>query len=147
MFFLLTKDQHQQEILDQKLIKVKYPIEFPRYQRSIKEMNNFKANEFRNILFYSAPFIFLDIFNSTNKKFYNHLLAFILAIRLLTKTNPTDDDINDASKLLNYFCQSFSRYYGEEELRFKLHAHTHYSDQVRKYGPLNQVSAFSFESN
>ena len=127
-------------------MKVQFQLEFPRYQRSLKEMNNFKANEFRNILFYTAPVKFYDIFIGVNKKFFNHFLAYVLAMRLLTKNNPSNDDIEDASKLLNYFCQSFSRYYGESALRFKLHSHVHLSEQVRKYGPLHQVSSFPFES-
>ena len=51
-----------------------------------------------------------------------------------------------ANELINYFCTKFKLLYGEKNLTYKLHAHTHLPAQVVQYGPLHEISCFPFES-
>jgi hypothetical protein len=68
--------------LDKVLLKTKYPSEFPRSQRSISAYYLYKANELRNLLFYSLIYIVKE---KLKKEYYEHLVLFILFIRVLTK--------------------------------------------------------------
>ena len=81
----------------------------------------------RNILYYLGPIIFDEAFE--NKGYYYHFLTYVVSIRLLTDKYSNKQDIMDAYRLINYFCKSFSHYYGNLTLRFKLHAHIHLPDR------------------
>ena len=71
---------HKQEI-DTILLNIKYPIEFPRQQRSISEhLQFFKASEYRNFLFYAGLPMLKNILPST---FYNHFVRYVIFMRLL----------------------------------------------------------------
>jgi hypothetical protein len=107
-------------------------------------MNNFKANEYRNILFYAGIYCFAKILN---KDYFTHFSIYITAMRLLTKEKITIKNIEDASILINHFVMQFKHKYGIENMDYKLHAHLHFPDQVERYGGLNSLNCFAFEGN
>ena len=80
-----------------------------------------------------------------NSHIYNHLLLFIVFLRILTKNCIRESDIEDARELIVLFCKDFELLYGHEKVTFNLHAHLHLPGQVRSFGPLNKISAFPFE--
>lgn len=123
--------------------QLKYPLEFSRKQRSILEIKNYKANEFRNILYYLIPVIFFDILPPV---YFNHVLTYVTFLRLLTKNDIKENDIMNSLNLINYFCQRFKTLYGDDKLTYKLHTHIHMPAQCIQYGPLHEISCFPFES-
>lgn len=139
--FSILKGKHQINI-DKILMKIKFPSEFPRTQRSIKDIDTFKANEYRNLVFYSLVYVlkpFLKV------QYYNHFLLYVVFIRLLTQNSIKKEDIRYSRKLIHSFMSNFQTLYGDEHLSFNLHGHLHLPDQVELFGPLNKISCFSFE--
>jgi hypothetical protein len=124
------------------LLKIKYPREFPRTQRSIKDINIFKANEYRNLVFYSLIYVLRSFLKP---EYYHHLVLYIVFIRILSQTSISAEDIELSRDCIHTFLYSFEHLYGQEHLSFNLHAHQHLPDQVLRFGPINKISCFSFE--
>ena len=96
-------------------------------------------------MFYLLPTVFNNIHE--NSDYYRHSLVYVTIIRLLTQDMVSNEDIFHANELINYFCRKFKLLYGEKNLTYKLHAHSHLRVQVVQYGPLHEISCFPFESN
>ena len=117
-------------------------MEFPRTQRSINDRFRFKANEFRNMAFYDLIGILRDFLPAEN---YNHLLSYLLFLRLLTNSKIEKEDIKDADTLINFFNKLFEKFYGKSSVTFNLHAHLQLPAQVELFWPLNKTDVFPFE--
>jgi hypothetical protein len=128
--------------IDNLLKKVKYTSAFARTQRSITFHNLFKANEYRNLYFYSLIYILKDILEHT---YYEHFLQYILFLRILTKDLISNDEIEYSRYLISKYIQEFETLYGSKLLKYNLHAHLHLPDQVAGFGSLNKSSAFCGE--
>lgn len=72
-------------------------------------------------------------------------MCFVVFLRILCNNKITDDDLNDAQILIEYFVSSFEKLYGVSSLTFNLHGHLHLTSQVKRFGPLNKISCFQFE--
>jgi hypothetical protein len=94
------------------------------------------------MIFYYSPSGFENILRP---EYYDHLLLYVLFIRLLCQKNISKRDLLDANQIITHFCQRFENMYGSENCTYKLHAHNHFITQVINYGPLNQISCFPFE--
>ena len=100
-----------------KFINVRYPSEFQRSQRSILNFKVFKANEFRNFLIYSAIYIFKDILPVA---YYEHLIIYVVFMRILTQDKITNEDIADSRPLINRFVNDYERLYGSVNVSFNV---------------------------
>ena len=117
--------------IDKILIQVKYPIEFSRYQRSISEnLNNFKASEYRNFLFYAGMPILKYFLPTTH---YNHFVQYVIFMRLLCDTNCQSKFILLAYDVIVEYVKQFEVLYGQENMSFNLHSHLHFPRQVQRY--------------
>ena len=130
------------KFIDKLLLKIQYPSESPKNQRSLINYNLFKANECRNSIYYCLIFVFKDCMDIS---YYEHLINYILFIRILTQDFLDNDDIINSKLLINQFVNDFNRLYGTTNLSFNLHSHLHLPDQMKMYGPLNKLSCFPFE--
>jgi len=139
-FYLNSKIKY----IDKLLLKIQYPSELPRNQRSIINYKLFKANECRNLIYYCFIYILKD---SMPQDYYEHLINYILFIRILTKDYIDENDINNSKALINKFVTDFNKLYGTTHLSYNLHSHLHLPDQVKIYGPLNKLSCFAFEGD
>jgi hypothetical protein len=128
--------------IDKILLNTKFPSEFPRTQRSISTYYVYKANEMRNLLFYSLIYVLKD---KLKKDYFDHLILFILFIRILTKDKINDTDIRVSMFLIENFIKKFEILYGIENMSYNLHSHLHLSEQCFNFGPLNKLSCFAFE--
>lgn len=65
-----------------KLISLKnyIPCEFARKPRSLKEVKQFKATEYRQFLLYTGPIVLKEILDSTK---YDHFITLQIAITIL----------------------------------------------------------------
>ena len=124
------------------MLSIRYPTEISRSQRSLLQIENFKANEYRNMLFYAGVFA---LHKSVKKTYFTHFALLITSLRLLTIERPDNDDIRSANEMLHYFVMQFKTIYGVENMDYKLHAHLHLPLQVARHGPLNKTSCFPFE--
>ena len=119
------------------------PIEFARKQRTLHELEHWKATEFRMFLCYTGLAALHDILP---KKYYQHFLLLVCAIRILS--NPKDCVVNNncASQLIKEFVELFITLYGTEQVSYNVHSLLHLSNDVKEYGNLNNYSAFKFEN-
>ena len=124
------------------LNKIKVPSEFSRTQRSFDEIKFFKANEYRNFIYYTGFFGLNDVLH---EDYFKHFVTYILFVRILTQETLSDNDLSNATKLITYFYSKFSILYGEENLNYKLHGHIHLVEQCRRHGSLNKITGFPFE--
>ena len=137
-------DEAKVAIAESRFAAIRYPSEISRSQRPLATFTNFKANEFRNLLFYCS---ILSFFGVVEKRIFTHLAIYAVAIRILTVDYITPNDVNNANSLLTYFVMHFKTIYGEDNMDYKLHAHLHYALQVINYGPLHWITCFPFEGN
>ena len=129
--------------IDKLLIQIKYPSSFTRTQRSFHFYNLYKASEYRNLAFYSMIYIFKH--ESLNEIYYEHLVKYILFLRILTKDRISKEEIQYSQVLINEFISDFETLYGTTNLKYNLHAHLHLPGQVDDLGPLHKRSAFAGE--
>ncbi|XP_063215738.1 uncharacterized protein LOC134527205 [Bacillus rossius redtenbacheri] len=124
-------------------IKGCIPNDFSRSPRSLAEINNWKATEFRQFLLYTGPVVMKEYLT---KDVYTHFLTLHVAVSLLVSPRVSECSVQYASKLLKHFVQSFGILYGNENISHNVHGLLHLSEDVLKYGPLDLFSAFRFES-
>lgn len=128
--------------MDSRLNRIKFPIEYPRSQRSLVDRKRYKANEYRNFAFYCFITITYELLKAN---YFDHLLSYIVFLRILCNEEVTSQDREDAEILIHDFIEKFSSLYGNENILYNLHGHLHLVKQVERFGPLNKHSAFAFE--
>ena len=94
-------------------------------------------------MFYSLIYILKE---ALPQDYYEHLLQYILFLRILTKDKISNQEINFSRYLIVKFMKEFeTSFYGTINLKYNLHAHLHLPDQVAEMGPLHKSSAFAGE--
>lgn len=120
------------------------PSEFARKPRSLIEVNNFKATEFRQMLLYTIPVLLKDL---VNPKLYKHVLKLHVAIRLLSDPSKYKENIQAARQLIEEFVHKYDSIFGKENFTFYSHCILHIPDYVELYGPLYSLSAYKYENH
>ena len=124
-------------------IRKNIPREFSRKPRSLLEVNQWKATEFRQFLLYTGPVVL-------NGKLPNHLyrnfMLLSVSIRFLLCPTLCLEYCDYAKELLVNFVKNFSGIYGEDMLIYNVHCLTHLAEDAKKYGALDNISAFPYEN-
>ncbi|KAB0795060.1 hypothetical protein PPYR_11899 [Photinus pyralis] len=120
------------------------PSDFNRKPRSLSEVQRWKATEFRTFLLYLGAVV---LNSNTHKAVYEHFLLFHVAILILSSKHLISKfGCSYANELLNTFVKHCEKLYGSQFLIYNIHILLHLSDDVIKYGPLDQFSCFPFEN-
>lgn len=132
------------EKISKSLLKIKQYItsDFVRKTRPINEINRWKATELRIFLLYIGPVVLKNVLNDD---VYINFMSLSVAMIILVSPDHSDL-VYYADELLNYFVESFEKLYGSEHVSFNVHGLLHLSDDYRKFGPLDNCSAFPFEN-
>ena len=77
---------------------------------------------------------------------YDHFLVLNVAMHILLSESPSEDLYIYADQLLHYFVSRASELYGKEMLVYNVHSLVHITAEARRYGSLNNCSAFPFEN-
>lgn len=127
-------------------LKSTKPREFKRRPRPISEFGMWKAVEFRQFLLYTGPIVLKGILPD---EMYSNFLALHVATTILLSPQfiAIPRNIDYAESLLKNFVQNFANIYGEEYVSPNVHSLQHICDDVRKYGVLDNFSAFKFENH
>lgn len=121
-----------------------FPSEFSRKPRSLKDLNKFKATEFRQFLLYTGPCALKGILD---KEKFRHFLYLHCAMKLLLSDFAQKTNYNFLAKtLLCKFVEKMYLIYGPQTIVYNVHNLLHLADDGLKYGNLDNVSAFPFES-
>ena len=139
---------HQKKLIENVIptVKENTPIEFTRQLRSFKELDRFKATEYRQILLYTGPFIFKNILKD---KYYKHFLLLFYIVRILCNPHAVciDSHLLYADQLVKLFIKQFSLLYGKKfTVVYNIHMLSHIVDDCRQLGTLDSFSAFQYEN-
>ncbi|XP_043476303.1 uncharacterized protein LOC122507574 [Leptopilina heterotoma] len=126
-------------------LKKSQPSEFARRPRSLRDVKYWKATEFRNILLYSGPIVLKNVLN---EELYTNFLALHVSLTIISSPIliKIPGEIDYAQELIEYFITTFEIIYGKEYMSYNLHNLLHLCEDVKKYGPVDEFSAFKFEN-
>ena len=119
------------------------PREFSRKCRSVREVDRWKATEFRQFLLYSGIVVLKD---NLSKEKYNHFLLLFVAIFCMSSPSLHLEYLEFSKHLLVTFVSNFSKHYGQNMLVYNVHNLVHLGDDVERHGVLDSFSAFAFEN-
>lgn len=121
------------------------PNDFVRRPRSLREIKMWKATELRQFILYTGPVVLKGILR---EDMYINFITLHIAITILASPTLLNDHNNImwAQILLEYFLKCFRQIYGATFMSHNLHNLLHICSDVRKYGPLDEFSAFRFEN-
>lgn len=125
-------------------IRKNFPREFSRRPRGLAEIKRYKATEFRQFLLYTGQCALRNVVPGKNLK---HFLLFHTAAYILLSPNANNIKWNSIAKaLLSKFVQEMAEIYGRKSIVYNVHAMNHIADDALKFGSLDSISAFAFES-
>lgn len=132
------------ELLENKIkhISSLWPSEFNRKPRSLKDLEHWKATEYRQFLLYVTPLLG-DILSP--RVFANiMLLRFGMTILLNHDLNSTLNEY--ANDLLKLFVSHAVKIYGQEFCVYNVHVLIHLAEDAKKFNTLNDINCFPFEN-
>lgn len=112
--------------------------------KSLEQRSSFRAIELRNFLLYYVRFLFSGILPHI---YVLHLELLSSATFILLKDVVTLEEIKQASKKLNTFCDQFEEYFEIDNVTMNVHLLRHIADCVINAGPIWANSMFGFEAN
>lgn len=119
------------------------PSDFARKPRSIKDMERWKATEFRQFLLYVGPVV---LKNHLPEAMYEHFLCLSIATSILLSDH-RKPLVEYARQLLICFVQKSAALYGNAFVVYNVHSLIHVVDDVVNHScTLNDISAFPFEN-
>ena len=120
------------------------PKEFVRKQRSLQEIDRWKATEFRLFLLYTGIVVLKGYLKD---ELYNNFVLLFVASSILLKPDRASDELYEyADTLLKLFVKDLQALYGQTMCVYNVHGLTHLSSDAKKFGSLDSVSAFPFEN-
>ncbi|XDV16329.1 hypothetical protein PO909_016096 [Leuciscus waleckii] len=120
------------------------PMEFARKPRALREIDRWKATEFRQFLLYTGPVMMKDLL--TTEVYKNFMLLFV-GIFILCNNSFIEDYGDYANEMLVLFVNHFGQLYGPQFLSYNAHSLVHLADDAKKHGILDNFSAFKYENH
>lgn len=113
---------------------------------AIKYLKTWKAKNYRQFLLYVGPVTLKGVLR---EDLYKNFLYFHLAISILVNPHLCSEPrfLNCAESLLSKFNKGFTTLYGKARVSYNVHGLLHLTDDVRRFGPLDTISAFKFETH
>ena len=141
----LSRSQVSRINIRQLMFSKSVPQEFQRRPRSFRFAPLFKATEFRMFLCYISPAVLLRIY--PKKVFvYQHFMLLVVAIRILLSPSQPKDSVKFAQNCLRVFVEFAPNIYGKAIHVYNVHCLIHLVDDYEKYGALDNISSFPYES-
>lgn len=119
------------------------PVEFARKPRNLYDMARWKATEFRQFLLYTGPVALCS--RDISPDISTNFMSLHVAISILLQ-NSSENLVKYSQSLLEHFVSTYGVLYGEDQISHNVHNLLHISDDYVRYGPLDNCSAFAFES-
>lgn len=119
------------------------PKEFARKPRSLKEVDRWKATEYRQFLLYTGQVVLRDVLSDT---IYSNFLLLSTAVSILVSPSLSSTHSDYANSLLHSFVGHFSDIYGRDQVVYNVHGLTHLAQDAKNFGSLDNISAFPFEN-
>lgn len=127
------------------LMRKHTPREFNRKPRSLDDLRNWKATEFRSFMLYYGPVVIMDI---VTPKAFKHFMLFHTAMYVLISNAAFSRAwVDFANGLLVEFNETFSSVYSRDCMIYNVHMLKHLCLDSYIHGPLDRISAFPFENH
>ena len=119
------------------------PSEFSRkLSGGLDSLAHWKATELRIFLLYVGPIV---LKNNLPKRQYTNFLYLCAAMRLLL-TPGQNENLENIRLLLKTFIETAKTIFGKSFISYNVHAVLHLPDDYYNFGPLDNVSCFTFEN-
>jgi len=119
------------------------PREFCRKPRSVIDILRWKATELRQFLLYTGPVALLNVLP---QPLYENFLLLFVGIALLCNPKLCEGYCDYASNILITCVENMKVLYGNGMIVYNVHGLVHLADDVRRFGVLDNFSAFPFEN-
>jgi hypothetical protein len=132
--------------ISQQLVQLResIPHEFKRKPRTLKELDHYKATEFRLFLLYTGPVVLREFLSRST---FRNFLRLQCSIYVLLSDYADNCEWNEfARQLILSFVEEVKLIYGPEFLSYNMHSLIHLCDDAKRNGKLDHISAFSFEN-
>ncbi|KAJ8039656.1 hypothetical protein HOLleu_13728 [Holothuria leucospilota] len=105
------------------------PREFSRKPRSLREVDRWKATEFRQFLIYTGPLV---LSCRMPRHLYHNFMILSVAVQILLSPNLCNQSslIDYSEELLKLFVPDFSKLYGKEMVVYNVHCLLHLADDA-----------------
>lgn len=133
--------------ISKKLLTLRHSItkEFTRKPRPLSHLCFWKATEFRTFLLYTGPLVLKNIL--PKEQYDNFILLHSAVTILISKLHMKSiNNIDCAHEMLEQFVLDFQRIYGKQFVSYNVHNLLHLCDDAKKFGLLDNFSAFKFEN-
>lgn len=120
------------------------PIEVTRKPRTLNHLDKFKAVEFRFFLLYIGPIV---LKGSMPTEQYQHFLLLHTSMKILCSDKVSHEELEEVNGYLEAFVQHCSKFYGRRFITYNVHSVIHLPDDYIRFGNIESVSAFPFESH
>uniref|UniRef100_A0ABD2XRW8 DUF4218 domain-containing protein n=1 Tax=Trichogramma kaykai TaxID=54128 RepID=A0ABD2XRW8_9HYME len=139
---------HSRQTISNDLKKLKsYTLsDFGRKPRKFENVRRvWKAHELRQFLLYTGPIVLRD---NLPPDLYNNFLKLHVGITILINPILVENDkyLDFAENVLIKFVEDYEENYNPQNVVFNVHNILHLVADVRKYGKLDNFSAFRFEN-
>ncbi|KAG8191596.1 hypothetical protein JTE90_018531 [Oedothorax gibbosus] len=120
-------------------------IEFSRKPRSLKDVDRWRATEFRQFLLYLGPIALKQVLPD---RLYRHFLCLHTSIYILSHPHYCSDEnyILFAENVLKSFVEDMKCIYGCKALVYNVHNLLHIANDIRAHGPVPNFSCYNFEN-
>lgn len=133
---------YQIQCLSTATVNVSLPKEIHRRMRAIDCLSYWKGTEWRSFLNYVGVVVLKDILDVT---LYNHFLLLFTAVTICS-SDMYASMRPIAQALFEKFIEEFKIIYGEQYITSNIHNLEHVVGDVNRFGSLNTISAYPFES-
>ena len=134
--------QHLKTI-EERISSLKPPSFVQRFPSSIdKHAQEWKAHDYKNWFFHYSAVTLCDLLPENQ---FEHYKLLLFGVSILFKSSISEEDLNLAERALQKFVSQFADIYKTRYMSSNVHLLLHLVDQVRKFGPLPNISAFPFE--
>lgn len=128
--------------INDRLSSLKPPYHISRKPRSLDDVQQWKASEFKSFMLYcSIPVLF----GLLPEPYFNHYILLVDSIFVLLGTSITQSDLRRARYMIAQFCSQIEELYGKRFMTFNVHSLGHICNKVEDLGPLWAHSCFFYE--
>lgn len=121
------------------------PTEIHRAVRDLDTLHFWKGTEFRTFLLYLGNIVLKNVVELDE---YNHFRLLSCAVILCSSDvyKRVVDNTVLVDRLLGDYIEEYIHLYGEQTISSNVHNLCHLLDDIRRFGNLNTISAYPFES-
>ena len=117
--------------------------EFARKPRSLRDLDRWKATELHFFILYAGPVV---LQSHVPTAVHENFMLFAVGMYILLSPRFCITHVDYAEHLLINFVQHYAVLYGRDQVVYNVHTVSHLANDAKMYGPLDNVSAFPFES-